>query len=60
MTFEEWLKLGVDEGYCTPQMCLTHAGWPMTEKEEFYWEKGDDPCCHIVRLGTEKDWDENL
>jgi len=60
MTFEEWLKLGVDEGYCTPQFCLTHAGQPMTNNEEAQWELGDDPCCHMVRLGTPADWDANL
>jgi len=60
MTFDEWLKYGVEHGYCTPQFCETHDGGPFSELEAQMWEDGEDPCRHMVRLGTEKDWDANL
>lgn len=56
MDFDEWLKYGVDNGYCTEQFCNTHDGMPMSESEEQAWEDGNDPCMHVVRLGTEEDW----
>ena len=57
MTFDEWLKFGIDNGYCTDQFCSTHDGGPMHESEELAWDRGDDPCLHMVRLGSYEDWD---
>jgi hypothetical protein len=60
MDFDEWLRYGVEQGFCSEQFCVTHDGGPWSGKEELMWEDGEDPCRHMVRLGTEKDWDENL
>ena len=60
MNFNKWLKIGMKKGYCTGQFCQTHDGGPMTPKEEQAWDNGDDPCCHLVRLGTPVDWDRNI
>ena len=57
MTFDEWLELGVALDYCTPQFCQTHDGGPVHPSEEAAWERGEDPCVHIVRLGALGDWD---
>ena len=57
MTFKEWLKYGVKQGYCSEQFCDTHDGPPMHESEELAWEEGEDPCMHMVRLGQPSDWD---
>jgi len=59
MTFEEWLAFGVANGFCSEQECDTHAGYPVTETEHQLFEQGIDPCIHVVRLGSEKDWEEN-
>jgi len=56
MTFEEWLEYGVKHGYCTEQFCDTHDGPPMHETEEDAWDRGGDPCMHMVRLGSYDDW----
>jgi len=60
MDFDGWLKYGIAQGFCSPQFCETHDGGPWSGKELELWESGEDPCRHMVRLGTEKDWDENL
>jgi hypothetical protein len=49
MTFDEWLKLGYDNGWVGPDVCETHDGVPMSASEEKEFEDGD-PCIHIVRL----------
>ena len=57
MEFDEWLRFGIEHGYCTEQFCNTHAGYPMHDSEEQAWEEGSDPCAHMVRLGSPEDWD---
>jgi hypothetical protein len=39
MTFDEWIKAGIEHGYCGPPVCYTH--------DEF---DENDPCLHIIRL----------
>lgn len=50
MHYTEWIKLGIDNGWCTSTVCYTHDGVPMTEDEEQQFEQGDDPCIHISRM----------
>jgi hypothetical protein len=57
MTFDEWLKYGVDNKFCTEQFCDTHDGGPMHETEMEAWDRGDDPCKHVVRLGSYENWE---
>ena len=42
MTFDEWIKLGISEGYCSQVACGLHDGIPDDNLEEV--------CIHIVRL----------
>lgn len=48
--FEEWLRLGMDNGFVGPAVCETHDGLPTSEAEEDEFEDGADPCIHILRL----------
>lgn len=50
MTFDEWVKHGVKNKWCTYPVCETHDGVPMTQAEVDCWEEGDDPCIHVIRL----------
>lgn len=59
MDFEEWLAYGVANGFCSEQFCETHAGLPLSPTELELWDEGQDPCCHVVRLGTETDWESD-
>lgn len=46
MTFDEWVRLGFDNGWVSPPVCGTHDGTPMTDEEA---EDGD-ACVHVLRL----------
>jgi hypothetical protein len=51
MDIDEWLKLGVENGWVSQPFCFTHDGDSyMTEEEELEWEDGGDPCCHVVKF----------
>lgn len=49
MTFDQWLKIGLAEGWCGPAVCYTHDGLPMSDAEADQFEE-NDPCLHIIRL----------
>jgi hypothetical protein len=48
--FEEWLKIGIEKGWCGPAVCETHDGLPLDELELEGFDEGGDPCIHILRL----------
>jgi hypothetical protein len=48
--FEDWLAIGREHGLCSPPVCNTHYGAPMSDRELDMWDDGDDPCIHILRL----------
>jgi hypothetical protein len=50
VTFGEWLRLGIEQGYCSEPVCVTHDGLPSVPGEDEAWESGDDPCLPAVRL----------
>jgi hypothetical protein len=49
MDFEEWLKAGIESGWCGPAICFTHDGLPTSALEDIELDEGD-PCVHIIRL----------
>jgi len=49
LTLQQWIEIGIQQGWCGPSICITHDGLPMTSQEEEEFEEGD-PCVHIVRL----------
>ena len=55
MDFEEWMKIGYDNGWVGPSVCSTHDGIPMTYDEELEFEEGADPCIHVLRLYEDKE-----
>jgi hypothetical protein len=55
MTQDEWLEKGIEEGWCSPPVCETHDGAPMTFDEESEFADGYDPCVPIVRLWAPDD-----
>jgi len=49
--FDEWLMVGISNGWVTEPFCYTHDGDPyMTEEEEKEWEDGGDPCSPVIKL----------
>lgn len=47
--FEEWLRTGIEQGWCGPAVCFTHDGYPLTAKEEDAMYE-EDICIHGIRL----------
>lgn len=54
MEFEDWLTIGMSEGWCGPAVCSTHDGVPMSDAEADEFVDGD-PCIHIIRLYADAD-----
>jgi hypothetical protein len=54
MDFDDWLHMGMTNGWCSKIVCATHDGLPATPEEDFQWEEGYDPCVPAVRLWEEK------
>jgi len=44
--FEDWLQIGVEQGWCGPAVCYTHDGLPMSDEEL----ESEEPCISIIRL----------
>jgi hypothetical protein len=49
MTFDEWLKFGIENDWVGPSVCYTHDGLPTSEIEDEEWQE-NDPCIHVLRL----------
>ena len=48
---EDWLKVGLERGYCTHVACLTHSKEDLyTYDEADHLLDGEDPCAFAVRL----------
>jgi hypothetical protein len=51
MELQEWVQIGLDNGWVSPSFCMTHDGDQyMNEEEEKEWEEGGDPCCHVFKI----------
>jgi hypothetical protein len=46
----EWYAIGVDRGWCSTIVCVTHEGLPVDAFEEESFEEGLDLCVHGVRI----------
>ena len=52
----EWLRVGVDNGFISPPVCMTHDDfYTVDEMEEIYLE-GGDPCILGMRLLKDIPW----
>ena len=50
MNQHEWIKYGIENGWCSPPVCYMHDGVPVTEAEDMDMCEGFDPCVHIIRM----------
>ena len=53
MSIGEWLRIGLENNFCTEIACQTHDVVGYTTEEETEFEEGGDPCVFIVRINTE-------
>lgn len=50
MDLDTWVRIGYEAGWCSPPICYSHDGVPMTAGEVEQLDIGEDPCLHVVRL----------
>lgn len=55
LTFDEWMQYGLTEGWCGPAICEIHDGMPTSIDEDFAFDRGEDPCIHVIRLYEDAD-----
>lgn len=55
MYFEDWIRIGYDNGWIGAPICYTHDGIPTTKEEDDAWVEGEDPCMHILRLYADEE-----
>ena len=61
MDFDEWLKIGLDSGFCGPVICETHDGFPMSAEEWSIAElDGEPPCMHMLRVYNDDEHKEAI
>lgn len=48
--FADWMRLGIDRGWCGAPVCLTHDGIPTTAAEDLEFDSGDDICITMCRV----------
>jgi hypothetical protein len=53
MDYSEWIRYGLEKGFCGPPVCETHDGLPLTKWEEDEFYEGHDPCVPILRLTSD-------
>lgn len=49
----KWLRVGIENNFCTDIVCMMHDGVPMSEAEDEAMEEGLDPCVFVVRINDE-------
>lgn len=49
-SFDDWLELGAERGFCSDSFCSTHDLGPMSDDEVAEVDDGGDPCVVVVRL----------
>jgi len=50
---QEWLRRGIELGYCTPAFCMNHDGWAPGDGDyiQALWDEYEgDHCLPVVRL----------
>jgi hypothetical protein len=50
MILEEWVKIGIEHGFCGPIVCANHDGIPSSADEDLDSYNGEDPCVGILRI----------
>lgn len=55
MTKADWLRIGYEQGWCSPQVCAMHDGIPEHDLENDMIADGEEVCQWIVRTFVDKE-----
>lgn len=50
LTYDQWLNIGIEQGWCGPSVCSVHDGVPTTIFEDSEFDDGGEPCVFVIRL----------
>lgn len=50
MGYEEWIRMGMERGWISAPLCLTHDGTPTSQEEDESFCAGFDPCIVGCRV----------
>lgn len=48
--FWDWLRTGIERGYCDEPVCDTHDGMSLSDWEIDLFDEGHDICVNVVRV----------
>ena len=48
--FSAWLAYGMQNGWISEPLCLSHGEMPVRMYEELEIDMGFDPCIYVVRM----------
>lgn len=51
----DWIEKGIQRGWASDVVCVTHNGLPGTPEEEKDWDEGYDPCVPGIRIWLEEE-----
>lgn len=49
-SFHDWVKYGIEHGWCSAPLCMTHDGVGLDEEQEAEMDEGLDPCVSVLRI----------
>lgn len=55
MTYEEWIRFGMEMEWCGPPVCEVHDGLPTSWVESEILLMGEDVCVEIIRVYPDKE-----
>lgn len=58
MTFEQWMRIGIENRWVLPPTCYSHDGVPTSEEEEQQFDQGQDPCINVMRVCEPVYWQD--
>ena len=59
LTENEWLEIGMKNGWISYPFCIEHDATPQTDSEETLCDRDVDWCASVVRLGSPDEWEQD-
>lgn len=53
MNYKEWLNIGIESGFVTEELCVTHIGYnidALNEEQLKELDEDEDPCIFVLQV----------